>query len=160
LAHYLRAQGVGAGQVVGVALPRSVELLVALVGILKAGAVYLPLDPQYPPERGGVIFAGVQPVGVVARGELWGGAPGGVECWEWQEEEAGWAQLGCERLERSRGTGLEAAYIIYTSGSTGMPKGVVVPHEAIIRVVLNNGFARLEGEDRMAFASDPAFDAA
>jgi non-ribosomal peptide synthetase component F len=51
------------------------------------------------------------------------------------------------------------AYIMYTSGSTGMPKGVLVPHRAISRLVINNGYADFNARDRVAFASNPAFDA-
>ncbi|MGY2421006.1 AMP-binding protein, partial [Pseudomonas tolaasii] len=59
-------------------------------------------------------------------------------------------------LEQSSET---AAYIMYTSGSTGTPKGVLVPHRAITRLVINNGYAEFNPQDRVAFASNPAFDA-
>ncbi|RMR49831.1 AMP-binding protein, partial [Pseudomonas cichorii] len=55
--------------------------------------------------------------------------------------------------------GESAAYIMYTSGSTGTPKGVLVPHRAIARLVINNGYAEFKASDRVAFASNPAFDA-
>ncbi|WP_422645819.1 amino acid adenylation domain-containing protein [Xenorhabdus ehlersii] len=57
------------------------------------------------------------------------------------------------------GASAEPAYIMYTSGSTGIPKGVIVPHRAVVRLVINNGYADIEPNDRIAFAANPAFDA-
>ncbi|MFD2415758.1 amino acid adenylation domain-containing protein [Amycolatopsis pigmentata] len=119
LAHALIARGAGPEKVVSVCLPRSVELVVALVAVLKAGAAYLPIDPDYPPER--IAFM-QQDVRVVARIDerTFDGAVGYPET---------------DPTDADRSVPLTAAhpaYVIYTSGSTGRPKGVVVPHHGVV----------------------------
>ncbi|MBP2478951.1 amino acid adenylation domain-containing protein/non-ribosomal peptide synthase protein (TIGR01720 family) [Crossiella equi] len=110
LARVLRARGVGAESVVAVVLPRSVDLMVALLGVLKAGAAYLPVEPSYPAERISLLVEDSR-AAVVLRElpELTG--PG--------------EDLGLAIDPR------DAAYLIYTSGSTGRPKAVVVEHGSL-----------------------------
>nr|QEO74826.1 condensation domain-containing protein [uncultured bacterium] len=132
LARYLRRRGVGAESVVGIYMERSVEMVVALLGVLKAGAAYLPLETTYPDERVSFMLAdaGAQVV-LTARGtsaRLPQGSAAQVVCLD-----ADATEIARERAARpaSAATPANCAYVLYTSGSTGHPKGVLVTHEAI-----------------------------
>ena len=129
LAQTLRARGVGAEAVVAVALPRSLELLVALVAVLRAGGAYLPLDLDHPPARIGAILASAKPVAVLAQGDphgLYGELLLAPDTWPEAPSSAPLPPPGPD----------DVAYVIYTSGSTGDPKGVVVTHRAIVNRLL------------------------
>jgi amino acid adenylation domain-containing protein len=120
LAARLAAGGVGSEDVVAVLLPRGVDLVVALLAVLKAGAVYLPLDPHHPADRIARTLADAAPVGLIAEaGTTSGDLP------LFSPDGAG----RDEPLLRPRPE--HAAYLIYTSGSTGQPKGVLVTHGAL-----------------------------
>ncbi|WP_455431705.1 non-ribosomal peptide synthase/polyketide synthase [Streptomyces griseosporeus] len=121
LAAELVARGAGPGRLVAVLLPRSVDLMVALLGVLKSGAAYVPVDPSYPAERIAVILQDSAPaLAVTADPDL---APAGLATVRPTGAEAD--ALGhTPRPE-------DAAYVIFTSGSTGRPKGVVVEHRAL-----------------------------
>ncbi len=119
VAHYLRARGATPGSVVGVCLSRSVEMVATLLGVLKAGAAYLPVDPDYPAAwREGVLADAA--ADLVVADELW--------------------RDPALHAASSDDPGVVAApsdpaYVIYTSGSTGRPKGVAVPHAALANVL-------------------------
>ncbi|HYM75979.1 MAG TPA: amino acid adenylation domain-containing protein, partial [Candidatus Dormibacteraeota bacterium] len=156
LAHYLRACGLGPEPVVGICIERSTGLVVALLGILKAGGAYLPLDPEYPPERLRYMLedSGAEMV-LVSQGLK---VPDLPRVKKVEMEEVALDQHAAENLSVGRNSeGL--AYVMYTSGSTGEPKGVMVPHRAINRLVINNRYAEFGATDSVAFASNPAFDA-
>ncbi|MGW0960487.1 amino acid adenylation domain-containing protein [Streptomyces gelaticus] len=138
LASVLRAAGAGPGRWVAVAVPRSVEQVVALVAVVSAGGAYVPLDPAYPDERLEYILADAAPqvvlvgreqrdrftrlldrAGVVARVLVQG------------EEPVPATTTGPGADWR------DPAYVIHTSGSTGRPKGVVVPHSAVVALLAN-----------------------
>ncbi len=110
VAEYLRAAAVGAESIVGLEMERCAAMVVAMLGVLKAGAAYLPLDPAYPEERRGYMKADA-----------------GMELLLTQEVVEG---LGCEEWRggnvKNEISGENLAYVIYTSGSTGRPKGVCV----------------------------------
>ncbi|SFM71927.1 amino acid adenylation domain-containing protein [Pseudonocardia ammonioxydans] len=137
LAGALRERGAGPGTVVGVAVPRSCALMVALTGVLRSGAAYLPLDPEHPPERLSFVAAdaGVDLVVVAAQGGPAEGAspqdvplPGLPGVTRIPVEEAAAGPVPAELPHPDPD---DAAYLIYTSGSTGRPKGVVVSHRAV-----------------------------
>jgi nonribosomal peptide synthetase DhbF len=134
LAHLLIGRGVGPESLVALALPRSIEMVVTLLGILKAGAAYLPLDPDYPAERVAYMLGDAQPAYVLTN----------VQIAEWLRLPEGVAQLLLDHPETARALAQSPetdpseaertqplsphnrAYVIYTSGSTGAPKGVLI----------------------------------
>ncbi|MBL8289996.1 MAG: amino acid adenylation domain-containing protein, partial [Rubrivivax sp.] len=150
----LRQQGAARGEVVAVALPRSAHAVAALLGILRAGAAYLPVDMAYPSERLRFIFEDAGARRLLAEEDR---SPGdlGVTVLTprtWQD---------IEPQPRSETTdGADVAYVMYTSGSTGQPKGVEIPHRAIVRLVGAARFMRLDPEVTMLQAAPLGFDAA
>ncbi|QKV74659.1 amino acid adenylation domain-containing protein [Amycolatopsis sp. Hca4] len=125
IAHWLRAKGVGAEDRVGVHLDRGLDLIAVLLGVFKAGAVYVPLDPHLPAARLAHVRADSAPAVTLTSGALPldGALP--VEALH-----AEWANFPATRPDVPY-LGAAAAYVVYTSGSTGTPKGVVVPYEAL-----------------------------
>jgi amino acid adenylation domain-containing protein len=132
-----------------------------LLGILKAGCAYVPLDPEHPPRRIDVLLQDSGASALIARGAPAGGRAGfagpviDVEALPaapaGEDDRAG--------PPRTLAAG-DLAYVIYTSGSTGQPKGVCIPHRGITRLVLGTDFVQLQPADRVACASNVAFDAA
>nr|WP_243436612.1 non-ribosomal peptide synthase/polyketide synthase [Streptomyces sp. FH025] len=141
-AHALVARGVGPEQVVAVALPRSVESVVAVLGVLKAGAAYLPVDPSYPRARIAFMLDDARPSVVVDD-------PAMVGDGDWPDTDPVVA------LDIRH-----PAYVIYTSGSTGRPKGVVVAHGGVASLVAAQieRFA-IEPDSRVLQFASPSFDA-
>ncbi|HEX5760628.1 MAG TPA: non-ribosomal peptide synthase/polyketide synthase [Thermoanaerobaculia bacterium] len=163
LARRLARLGVSAESLVGVALERSAELIVALLAIVKTGGAYLPLDPEYPRDRlawmledarrgqGGLV--------VVTRGELAAGLPE-------LPSRCRVVDLDREDLEKESAaplavpsSGDHLAYVLYTSGSTGRPKGVAVPHRAVARLVRGADYAELGPEEVFLQLAPVPFDA-
>ncbi|MEU9670904.1 amino acid adenylation domain-containing protein [Streptomyces bobili] len=142
-AHSLIARGVGPEQTVAVALPRSVEAVVALLGVLKAGAAYLPVDPAYPQARIAYMLADARPVLMVDDPAL-------------VTEVSAWPETDPVVALDVR----HPAYVIYTSGSTGRPKGVVVAHGGVASLVAGQieRFA-IDPDSRVLQFASPSFDA-
>ncbi|WP_344518027.1 amino acid adenylation domain-containing protein, partial [Streptomyces paradoxus] len=132
LACLLVGQGVGPESLVAVVLERGVDLLVAVLGVLKAGAAFLPVDPAYPAERVAHMLGDARPVVVVGAVGTVGSVPASVSVLliDAVETVAALADVAAVSPVAGRGAWLSAcpAYVIYTSGSTGRPKGVVVSH--------------------------------
>ena len=154
LAHTLRDRGVGPEVPVGVSLERSIEVVVAILGIVKAGGFYVPLDPSYPSQRLGVMVedSGLSLV-LTSNPEV---AELALECLDPDTFDT----LGRVDPPVLQGWPQSAVYVIYTSGSTGRPKGVQVDHQAIERLTLGGRYVDFESTDRLGFASNTAFDAA
>nr|UXB94752.1 non ribosomal peptide synthetase [Pseudomonas syringae] len=154
LAAKLLELGVQPGDSVALLLPRSVDLVLSQLAVLKCAAIYVPLDINAPQERQTFMVQDSQAVLVLT--------------YSTETLDAGTQRLDLDTRPASTvpadnpipvACADSVAYIMYTSGSTGTPKGVLVPHRAISRLVIDNGYADFNGQDRVAFASNPAFDA-
>ena len=160
LARYLQKLGVQREILVGICMERSPEMIVSMLGVLKAGAAYVPLDPEYPKERLAFMLADTQASVLLTQQRFVGKLPdprARVVCID-----TNWKTIGQENSDNlSAGATADAlAYVMYTSGSTGTPKGISIPHRAINRLVLNTNYVNLEPSDRVAQASNASFDAA
>jgi amino acid adenylation domain-containing protein len=134
LAHHLIGLGVGDETLVGVCLPRTVDLVVALLAILKAGGAYVPLDPAYPAERIGFILDDAAAPVVLTQRALEAqiaGARATIVCLDdaWDAADAD------HDHDPGRGAAANLGYIIYTSGSTGRPKGVAITHDNAVALL-------------------------
>lgn len=132
----LQSHGVGRGAIVGVMLERSIDLLVGLLGIMKAGAAYLPIDASYPDGRIGQILAGSRLDLLLTRADALGRRPG-LAAYQGRmlDVSDGAALAGAtDNLDCAIETS-DPAYVIYTSGSTGEPKGVIVEHGGLTNYV-------------------------
>ncbi|HYW09654.1 MAG TPA: AMP-binding protein, partial [Longimicrobium sp.] len=136
LAHHLGGMGVGPDARVAICLERGVEIVVALLAVLKAGGAYLPLDAEYPEGRLRELVARGSPA-VVLTGASLAGRFAGIEVpvVALDGDAADWAELPATRPLSSGVAAEQLAYVIHTSGSTGAPKGVMVTHAALLNYV-------------------------
>ncbi|WP_410641563.1 amino acid adenylation domain-containing protein [Amycolatopsis sp. lyj-346] len=149
----LRRLGAGPDQCVGVCLGRSADVPAVLLGILRAGAAYLPLDPAYPADRLRLMIADARPPVVLTTAATRPVVPArpGTAVLTLDE-------LGTEPAGPVPVPGDALAYVLYTSGSTGRPHGVGVPHRAIVNLVLGD-CARFGADEVFLHAAPLAFDA-
>src|SRR6266404_1995059 len=135
LAHYLISRGAGPERLVGVCIERSIDLVVALLGILKSGAAYVPLDPSYPPDRLSLIAQNAELTLVLTQECLAKAFSGSVTATVCLDEQADEIAKASDQNPRVEMDSENPAYVIYTSGSTGTPKGVVVTHDNLMRLM-------------------------
>ncbi|WP_099071360.1 non-ribosomal peptide synthetase [Nostoc linckia] len=132
LAHYLRSLGIGENQLVGICVERSLEMIVALLGVLKAGGAYLPLDPAYPEERLNFMLRDSQVSILLTQQKLVASLP--IEDLTVVCLDKDWQDISQESEENLvvNTTFKDLAYVIYTSGSTGKSKGVAIAHRSLV----------------------------
>ncbi|QDQ09903.1 amino acid adenylation domain-containing protein [Streptomyces spectabilis] len=157
LARELVRRGAGPDALVAVALPRSVELVVALLGVVKAGAGYVPIDPRYPSARLGLVLADAGPLLVLTDSATRHVLPRDVQGLLLLDE--GELPTGPGRERTAALSPQHLAYVMHTSGSTGTPKGVGVTHRGVVRLALDRAYAGT-GHERVLMHSTQAFDAA
>ncbi|WP_055696830.1 non-ribosomal peptide synthetase [Streptomyces silaceus] len=159
LAHWLRRRGAGPGTFVAVCAERSVELVVALLGVLKSGAAYVPVDPDYPARRRAFMLADTAPGIVLTQERLVADLPPTDA--EVVALDTRWAEIteGPEGPVAHGAGPDDLAYMIYTSGSTGQPKGVLNTHRGIVnRLLWMQDRYRLDGTDRVLQKTPFSFD--
>ncbi|HEY3466343.1 MAG TPA: amino acid adenylation domain-containing protein, partial [Amycolatopsis sp.] len=156
LAHVLAGRGAGPERVVALAVPRSVEMVVAELAVLKAGAAYLPLDQDYPAERIAFMVSDARPVCVVTTSDLADRFDGDVLLLD---------ELSLDGVPDTDPAAAivpaNAAYVIYTSGSTGRPKGVIVSQAGVAKLVATQSQRFGVGpHSRVLQFASPSFDVA
>lgn len=159
LAHYLRTLSFGPGTLVGVCLQRRVEMIVAVLGVLKSGAAYVPLDAVYPPDRLAFMLEDTKAPVVLTQRALRDRLPATeakLLCLDELD-----AELAVQSADNPTGSisSDSRAYIIYTSGSTGRPKGVILRHAPAVNLIhrVNTTFKVGPG-DRLLFVTSLSFD--
>src|SRR3984893_10494210 len=160
LAHYLQALGVGPNVLVGLCVERSLDMVVGLLGILKAGGVYVPMDPTYPVDRIAFMLADAQVPVLITRQDIVTRLS--VQTTKVIRLDSDTTELAQQRVTEpiSSVTAHDLAYVIYTSGSTGRPKGVQITHSNLLNLVFWHQRAfEVTSSDRATQVSSPAFDA-
>ena len=163
LANHLLASGVEPGSFMGILLDRSIDFVVAVLGILKAGCAYAPLPAEYPAERLAFMIADTRMPLVVTERRLADRLPADCVGTVFMADDEPWRQASSAADVASAAAATVSAespaYVMYTSGSTGRPKGVVVPHRAVVRLVTGQSYAPFGPESRTLLLAPTAFDA-
>lgn len=162
LAHRLRQKGVGRNVLVGIIGERSVEMVIGIVGTLKAGGAYLPLDPKYPTERMNTLLADSNTGMLLApsnHGEmLRHHIDSHIDIVLIDQIAEELSAASCSNPQQVNSPS-DLAYVMYTSGSTGKPKGVIVEHKSVVRLVKNTNYIEFAEGDRILQTGAMVFDA-
>ncbi len=160
LAHHLRALGAGRESLVGVWMERSEDMVVAVLGVLKAGAAYVPLDPAFPKDRIDYMMEDAELSIVVTQSALAEGLPAGIRAVCMDRDAATLATQPAADPAPLAACG-DLAYVIYTSGSTGRPKGVMLEHRAVVNFLLSmHREPGITAQDRFVSVTTLSFDIA
>ncbi|WP_433548670.1 amino acid adenylation domain-containing protein [Streptomyces sp. CA-294286] len=159
-AHVLIGRGVGRGDLIGVALDRSIDLVVALLAVLKTGAAYVPVDPAFPAERIRLMIDAADPALIVTPATAPAGLrPWAARCLSVEQEPSDPAARHTD--PETEVSADDLAYVIYTSGSTGRPKGVEISHGALCNFLLSmRRRPGCEETDRLLAVTTVSFDIA
>jgi amino acid adenylation domain-containing protein len=160
IAHFLRRLGVCPNAPVGIFMERSALMTTGILGIVKSGGAYLPMDSGYPPARLEFMLRDANVKIILTTSEKISHLPetgAKIICLD-----ADWEKISAETAENPENINqpTDLAYIIYTSGSTGQPKGTLIPHRAVNRLVSNTNYAQIDSTDCVAHISNVSFDAA
>ncbi|MFD2422709.1 amino acid adenylation domain-containing protein, partial [Amycolatopsis pigmentata] len=158
LARFLVNRGVRPGAVIGVCLPRSLELVVALLGVLKAGAAYVPLDPGYPAQRLAFMLSETAAPTVLTHSAVRFSVPAADVVVVDEDWPAISALSDTDLVAEVRPDDL--AYVMYTSGSTGEPKGAEIRHDSIVSLAINGDYVDIVPGDVFLQLAPVSFDAA
>ena len=162
IAQALRGRGVARGALVGVCLEREPDLYAAVLGILKAGAAFVPLDPTYPKDRLNFMVGDAGLAAVVSKTALLGTVDYDRErtlALDADLDPHAWDNAAALPLDDRAAAPGSPAYVIYTSGSTGKPKGVVVPHRALVNLLCSmQERPGLDAADRLLAVTTMSFD--
>jgi len=131
LAAHLQAHGAGSGKLIGVCVDRTPDMFVALLGILRSGAAYVPLDPDFPPDRLSVMIEDAIPPIIITQRNVEASLPKSAAHIIYLEDEL----PGGTELQPPQVSPDDLAYVLFTSGSTGRPKGVGIPHGALTNLL-------------------------
>ena len=158
LAHHLIGLGAAPEDRVAVCMYRSIEMIVAILGTLKAGLAFVPLDPTYPTARLAFMLEQARAGVMLTQARIGDVLPGRrvrVLCLD-----TGWEEVDRERDDDPSGPASldQLAYVIYTSGSTGQPKGVAVPHRGVARLVKGTDYASFAPEEVFLQLASISFD--
>lgn len=159
LGHYLQSLGVGRDILVGICFERGARMIVAMLAILKAGGAYVPLDPRYPCNRLAFMIADTALATILTDRASVAKLPvGSARTLMLDAQAQPWSQFPEHDPAAAAGP-RNLAYIIHTSGSSGRPKGVMVEHRAVVRLVRNTGFADFDRGQRFLQLAPISFDA-
>ena len=160
LAHHLTRLGVGENHRVGVCLDRSPDLIAGLLGILKAGAAYVPIDASYPRERISFLLSDAAVSLVLTDRRFSGELPSGdgVRLLRLDADRDSFSRESDEN-PKGAATADSLAYVMYTSGSTGRPKGVCIPHRGVVRLAVDPSYVHVTPEDTFLQFASVSFDA-
>jgi len=157
VAQFLRSNGLRSQEIVGVCMEPCADWVVTLLGILKAGGTYAPIDPKFPAERIVFMVQDMMTRWVFTSGPTPIETDSSASLVYINDPNSEIAHSSCEPVP-DISTPDSAAVLIYTSGTTGQPKGTLIPHRAIIRVVQERNFVNVTHEDRVAQLMSPSFD--